>query len=404
VSANASTRVLLSGSLTAIDGLGRTLRKLDYEVEIHPRIEEAIQAWSRGRCEAALLSICPSQTGHVSAIRAFREQRPNAAILVVSALTQPEDRVAALAAGADDYLTEPFAIPDLQVRLSAIIRWRAVCSPPEIRIGPLVMRAGDPCALIGTTRVDLTPSERALLEMFVLASGNVVAQSAIAQRLGENGESVSRTAVHLVVHRLRRRLLPFGLSIVTLRGVGYRLQVADVDPDLTGRPHSHRFPSAVGGSDLREPDIPLAEEPLETEPKWWNTRLLEYTNDAIIIWELQGRGILYWNRAAEQLYGYSRSVALGQTTHHLLKTQLAGGVTNLECSLAKYGVWIGELTHTTNSGRRVQVEGRLALMSQHNERWLVLEVNRDISDRKALELSREQMERQLEDLHAFRDT
>jgi PAS domain S-box-containing protein len=404
VSANATTRVLLSGSLAAIDELERTLRKLEYDVEIHPRIEEAIQAWSRGHCEAALLAISPSQRGHVSAIRAFREQRPNAPILVVSALTQPEDRVAALAAGADDYVTEPFAIPDLQVRLSAIIRWRAVWSPAEIRIGPLVMRAGDPGALIGTTRVDLTPSERALLEMFVLASGNVVAKSAIAQRLGENGESVSRTALQLVVYRLRRRLLPFGLSIVTLRRVGYRLQVADVDPDLTGRPHWQQFPGAVSGSELREPDIPLAEEPLETEPKWWNTRLLEYTNDAIIIWEMQGRGILYWNRAAEQLYGYSRSVALGQTTHHLLKTQLAGGVTHLESSLAKYGVWIGELTHTTNSGHRVQVEGRLALMSQHNERWLVLEVNRDISDRKALEVSRQQMERQLEDLHAFRGT
>ena len=251
MSANATTRILLSGRLAAVDELGRTLRMLEYDVEMHPRIEDAIQAWSRGHCEAALLSISPSHGAHFSAIKAFRQQRPNAPILVVSSLTQPEARVAALAAGADDYVTEPFTIPELQARLSAIIRYRATWSPAEIRIGPLVMRAGDPGAWIGTARVDLTPSERALLEMFALASGNVVAKSAIAQRLGENGESVSNTALQVVVYRLRRRLLPFGLSIVTLRSIGYRLQLADVDPGSTGRSQEQQSPRAVSGGESR---------------------------------------------------------------------------------------------------------------------------------------------------------
>jgi two-component system OmpR family response regulator len=400
VSANATTRVLLSGSLTAVDELAHALRQLEYAVEIHTRVENAIQAWSRGHCEAALLSISEAQRQPFSVIRAFREQRPHSPILAVSSLTQLEERVAALDAGADDYIIEPVAVSELQARLSAILRNRAASSPAEIRLGPVILRAGDPGALIGTTRVELTPSERALLEMFALASGNIVAKSAIAQRLGEEGQSVSKTAVEVVVYRLRRRLVPLGLSINTLRGVGYRLRLADAAVKLTEQ--QSLPPPAASNQEPREADVPLAEVPLEEEPKWWNTRLLEYTNDAIIIWEMQGRGILYWNRAAEQLYGYSRDVAQGRTTHELLKTQLAGGVTQLESSLAKYGVWIGELTHTTSSGRRVQVEGRLALMSQQNERWLVLEVNRDITDRKALELSRHVMERQLEDLHALR--
>ena len=391
MSANTATTVLLSGSLDAVSELGSTLRKLGYAVELHPRPAEAIQAWSRGHCALALLSISHPQRGQISAISAFRAQRPHAPIVIVSASTQIEDRVAALDAGADDYIIEPFAMPELRARLSAVVRNGAVRLPAEIRVGSLLLREGDPGLMIGSSRVDLTPRERALVEMFALAAGNIVAKSAIAQRLGKDGESVSRTAVELSVHRLRRRLKPFGLSIVTLRRVGYRLQLANIEA-----------PTAVKGGEPRDADVPLAEAPLEAEPMWWNTRLLEYTNDAIIIWEMHGRGILYWNRAAELLYGYSRSVALGQTTHDLLRTQLAGGVTNLESSLAKYGVWIGELTHTTSSGRRVQVEGRLALMSQHNQRWLVLEVNRDITDRKALELSRQVMERQLEALRSLR--
>ena len=87
----------------------------------------------------------------------------------------------------------------------------------------------------------------------------------------------------------------------------------------------------------------------------------------------------------------------------LLKTQLAEGVTSLESNLARYGVWIGELTHTTQAGSRILVEGRLALMSQRNNRWLVMEVNRDITDQKAAELGRREMSQQLEDLRAQRE-
>jgi len=168
---------------------------------------------------------------------------------------------------------------------------------------------------------------------------------------------------------------------VNLRGVGYRLQFGEA----------------------KLPGVPLNQGLEETDPHRWNTRLLEFTNDAIIIWEMQGRGILYWNAAAEQLYGYSRAEALGKTSHVLLKTQLAGGVTSLESNLARYGVWIGELTHTTQAGSHILVEGRLALMSQRNNRWLVMEVNRDITDHKAAELGRREMSQQLEDLRAQRE-
>lgn len=147
-----------------------------------------------------------------------------------------------------------------------------------------------------------------------------------------------------------------------------------------------------------EPDVPLLHG---SEKASWDTELLEYTHDAIIIWEMNGAGILYWNRAAEHLYGYSRQEAHRRITHELLKTRLAGGVTHLETMVARYGIWIGELRHTTRDGRQVQVEARLALMSQQNGRWLVLEVNRDITDRKAAEAHRAAIERQLAEMRGL---
>jgi PAS domain S-box-containing protein len=125
-------------------------------------------------------------------------------------------------------------------------------------------------------------------------------------------------------------------------------------------------------------------------------QILEFTHDAIIIWELDGAGIVYWNRTAEQLYGYSREEAYGRVTHELLKTRLAGTVGELETKLARYGVWVGDLRHTRRDGQIVEVEARLSLMSQEHRPWLVLEVNRDVTDRNRAEAARAEMTRQLE--------
>lgn len=127
---------------------------------------------------------------------------------------------------------------------------------------------------------------------------------------------------------------------------------------------------------LREPDVPRSDR--KRRRAWKYSEILEYTHDAIVIWEMGGKGIVYWNSGAERIYGFDRKEAIGKTTHMLLQTQLDGGVDQLEAKLARFGVWAGELKHTTKTGAQIVVQSRLALMSQHNGRWLVLEVNRDI--------------------------
>jgi PAS domain S-box-containing protein len=151
-----------------------------------------------------------------------------------------------------------------------------------------------------------------------------------------------------------------------------------------------------------EPDVPLTYANTRSgDVRRWDTELLEYTHDAIIIWEMEGGGILYWNRAAEQLYGYSRADAQGHVTHELLRTQLTGGVSHLERTLARFGVWVGELRHRNRDGREVVVDARLAVLAQHSGRWLVLEVNRDLTDAKRAESERAAAERQLAEWHGY---
>ena len=92
-----------------------------------------------------------------------------------------------------------------------------------------------------------------------------------------------------------------------------------------------------------------------------------------------GKGIIFWNNAAERLYGYARDEVYGKVTHDLLKTQLTIDTAELESSIARDGKWAGELRHTARDGRQVIVDARLVLLPQVSDQALVAEINRDIS-------------------------
>jgi len=112
--------------------------------------------------------------------------------------------------------------------------------------------------------------------------------------------------------------------------------------------------------------------------------LLDQAHDAIIAWELSGK-IVYWNRGAEQLYGFLREEAMGRRSHALLQTEHSMPIEVFEQLLERDGTWSGELTQTTRDGRKILVESRHVLMREADDRRLVLETNRDITERKHAE-------------------
>jgi PAS domain S-box-containing protein len=112
--------------------------------------------------------------------------------------------------------------------------------------------------------------------------------------------------------------------------------------------------------------------------------LLDQTHDAIVVWEFP-RTIIFWNRGAEQLYGFSKEEAIGRSSHELLHTDHPLPTSVFEAALERAGEWTGELTHTTRDGRKILVESRHVLMREADGRHLVLETNRDITERKHAE-------------------
>ncbi|MCM3873906.1 MAG: PAS domain S-box protein [Pyrinomonadaceae bacterium] len=122
--------------------------------------------------------------------------------------------------------------------------------------------------------------------------------------------------------------------------------------------------------------------------------LLEQTHDAIIVWELPQK-IIFWNRAAEQLYGFSKEEAIGRPNHELLQTEHPMPTPVFEGNLERDGEWAGELTHTARDGRKIVVESRHVMVPEADGRRLVLETNRDITERKQTQESLDQAQANL---------
>src|SRR5262245_35094650 len=117
--------------------------------------------------------------------------------------------------------------------------------------------------------------------------------------------------------------------------------------------------------------------------------MLDQTHDAIFAWELDG-AISYWNRAAEEIYGYTREEAVGRVSHELLETEAVEDMDALLDSLRLSGRWKGELRRRTKGRREIVVESRMTLVNRNGQR-LVLETNRDITERKRAEQERERL-------------
>ena len=114
-------------------------------------------------------------------------------------------------------------------------------------------------------------------------------------------------------------------------------------------------------------------------------QLLELAHDAILVRDRESR-IVFWNRAAERMYGWQRQEARGQITHGFLQTVFRTSFEEVEAELLNVGYWEGELLHTTRDGSRLVVASRQVVQQdQSGNPVAILEINNDITERKRAE-------------------
>lgn len=170
----------------------------------------------------------------VSGIEVCKRLKSDAAtsslpIVLLTARAEESDRVTGLEAGADDYVTKPFSVREVMLRVRAVIRRTSTqsASSPEREVhGVLSIDRGAHRVRVDDAEIDLTATEFRLLIDLVDAKGRVRTRDALLDRVwGYAPEVVSRT-VDTHVRRLREKLRSAGAYVVTVRGIGYRFDIS----------------------------------------------------------------------------------------------------------------------------------------------------------------------------------
>jgi len=185
----------------------------------------------RGIHDVAVLDwMLPGRDGP-SICRAIRSARLPVAILILTARSQIEDRVAGLDSGADDYLVKPFAFDELLARLRALSRRFAtnIVDPWELRTGKLVLDLRAHSLRRADNIIDLTKTEWDLLEYLMRHPGQTLTRQNILDYVWSYENDVKPELVDVYISYLRQKLNSVGMSdpIQTVRGVGYRLDAVN---------------------------------------------------------------------------------------------------------------------------------------------------------------------------------
>jgi two-component system, OmpR family, response regulator TctD len=159
-------------------------------------------------------------------LKALRRRRDATPVLVMTARSAIEDKLAHFDFGADDYLLKPFDFRELDARLNALMRRLNGLAASVVRFGNFTFDGGAKRVTVDGQAVDLGRREFRLLEYFVSTRGRIASKEQILDRLFSMDAEVGLNAIELYVSRLRRKLEGSQFTIRTIRGLGY---VAEID-------------------------------------------------------------------------------------------------------------------------------------------------------------------------------
>jgi len=221
-------RVLVVDDERAVrDSLRRALELEGYEVELAADGAEALyRLESNGQPDAVILDVLMPGVDGLEVSRRLRSKGNTVPILMLTARTEVESRVAGLDAGADDYLAKPFALEELLARLRALLRRMAPGTEGVSRFADLELNPGTREVRRGGASIELTRTEFNLLELFMRNPRQVLTRSVIFERVWGYDFGFASNSLDVYIGYLRRKTELDGKPrlIQTVRGVGYSLR------------------------------------------------------------------------------------------------------------------------------------------------------------------------------------
>lgn len=207
----------------------RALTRLGWTVDLCADGGAAITQWQQTRPDVVLLDLSLPGLDGLEVLAQARQRGLSTPVLILTARGTVGDRILGLNAGADDYLPKPFDLDELEARVRALLRRSE--NSIELASSPrgmdLFSYDKDSGAVYHHGQVlDLPPRELALLRALLARPGHAVSKERLFELVFPDAADVQFEAVEVVAYRLRKKLLPTGATLMTLRGLGYLLKTS----------------------------------------------------------------------------------------------------------------------------------------------------------------------------------
>ncbi len=216
--------LLIEDEMEMAAWLIRALKQSSIAVEHAPNGKLGKALLAGGSFDVVVLDLqLPDQHGF-DWLRDIRAHGHHLPVLILTAQGSLQNRVEGLHRGADDYLTKPFELPELEARLVALHRRSQGRSQAQIQCASLRFDSNHQTFWLSDTVLSLTPREHAALEVLIGRIGAPVGKSKLASKVFPQDSMAGPDAIEQVLHRVRRKLHGSDVRIVTVRGLGYMLE------------------------------------------------------------------------------------------------------------------------------------------------------------------------------------
>lgn len=201
--------------------LGEGLAEAGFSVEYAYTGPDGLTFGMHDAFDAVILDLGLPHMQGLDVLKGWRKEKRDFPVLILTARGTWSEKVDGLNAGADDYVTKPFHVPEVVARINALIRRSAGLTSSVLSHGDLALDTATGKATYKGQQIDLTAREFNMLNYFMHRVGRIVSQNDLAEHLYSTDENRESNTIEVYVSRLRRKISPE--IIKTIRGLGYRM-------------------------------------------------------------------------------------------------------------------------------------------------------------------------------------